>query len=164
MVKIKKLRLYLDTSIISHLEAPDVPDKEADTKKLWEKIKAGEFEAFISPVVVMEIDNCHEPKRSFLQKELRTTPHIVLKRSDEVANLADQYIAAKILKPKYYNDCLHIAYTRIYNCDMLLSWNFEHLVNYKTIAGVKSVNALAGYDETRMYPPSMLIGGNENEL
>ena len=41
----KKLRLYLDTSVVSHLDASDVPDKEADTKMLWERIKAGEFEA-----------------------------------------------------------------------------------------------------------------------
>ena len=160
----KKLKIYLDTSVISHLDAPDVPEKEADTKRLWQKIKAGEFMAYISAVVIVEIDNCHEPKRSFLRREIQTTPHTVLRKTDEVASLADQYIAAKILRPKDYNDCLHIAYTRIYNCDMLISWNFEHLVNYKTVAGVKSVNALAGYDETRIYPPSMLIGGNENEL
>jgi predicted nucleic acid-binding protein len=159
----KTLKLYLDTSIISHLEAPDVPDKEADTKRLWEKIKAGEFEAFISPVVIMEIDNCHEPKRSFLRGELQATPHTVLKRIDEVASLADQYVAAKILRPRDYNDCLHIAFTRVYNCDMLISWNFNHLVNIKTINGVKSVNALAGYEETRIYSPPVLIGGNKDE-
>jgi hypothetical protein len=31
---VKKLRIYLDTSVISHLDAPDVPDKEADTQRL----------------------------------------------------------------------------------------------------------------------------------
>jgi predicted nucleic acid-binding protein len=38
---VKKLRFYLDTSVISHLDAPDVPDREADTRRLWEDIKAG---------------------------------------------------------------------------------------------------------------------------
>jgi predicted nucleic acid-binding protein len=160
----KKLKIYLDTSVISHLDAPDVPDKEADTKKLWEKIKAGEFEVFISPVVVAEINDCHEPKRAYMREELSAIPHTVLKKTDEVANLANQYVAAKILRQKDYNDCLHIAYARVYDCDMLVSWNFQHLVNYKTIAGVRSVNSLAGYDETRIYPPSMLTGGNENEI
>jgi predicted nucleic acid-binding protein len=160
----KKLKIYLDTSIVSHLDAPDVPEKEAETKRLWERIKAGEFEAFISPVVIAEIRRCNEPKRSFLQKELQITPHTVLRRTDEVSKLADQYVAAKILRPRDYNDCLHIAFTRVYDCDMLVSWNFEHLVNLKTIAGVKSVNALAGYEETRIYSPPVLIGGIKDEL
>jgi len=107
----------------------------------------------------MEVDNCDEPKRSFMRRELNAILHTVLKRTDEVASLADQYVAAGILRPRNYNDCLHIAYTRIYNCDMLISWNFTHLVNIKTINGVKSVNALAGYEETRIYSPPVLIGG-----
>jgi hypothetical protein len=47
---------------------------------------------------------------------------------------------------------------------MLLSWNFGHLVNVKTISGVKGVNALAGYKEMPIYTPTMLIaGGNDDE-
>ena len=159
----KRLKLYFDTSIVSHLDAPDVPEKEADTKRLWERVKAGEFEVFISPVVTVEVDNCKEPKRSFMQAELQAIPHTLLEETAEVFSLADQYVAAGILRPRDYNDCLHIAFTRVYNCDMLISWNFTHLVNVKTINGVKSVNALAGYDETRIYPPTMLIGGDKYE-
>jgi hypothetical protein len=45
-----------------------------------------------------------------------------------------------------------------------LGWNFSHLVNFKTINGVRAVNALAGYKEMPIYSPSMLIGGyEENE-
>jgi hypothetical protein len=47
---------------------------------------------------------------------------------------------------------------------MLVSWNFRHLVKYKTIAGVKGVNALAGYREMPIYKPSFLVEGElEND-
>ena len=36
----KKLKLYLDTSVISHLDAPDTPEKMADTLALWEDLKS----------------------------------------------------------------------------------------------------------------------------
>jgi predicted nucleic acid-binding protein len=62
----KKLKIYLDTSVISHLDAPDVPDKMADTLKLWEYIKAGVYDVVISDVVTDELAKCAEPKRSKL--------------------------------------------------------------------------------------------------
>jgi hypothetical protein len=62
------------------------------------------------------------------------------------------------------DDSQHIAYACVYSCDMVVSWNFKHMVNLKTISGVKSVNALAGYKEMFIYPPTMLIeGGTEND-
>jgi predicted nucleic acid-binding protein len=66
----KRLKIYLDTSVISHLDAPDVPDREADTKRLWEEIRKGTFEVFISPVVMEEIERCPEPKRHYLREFL----------------------------------------------------------------------------------------------
>jgi predicted nucleic acid-binding protein len=160
----KKLKIYLDTSVISHLDAPDAPHMEADTKRLWKDIKAEVYDVFISPVVVAEIDRCHEPKLSGLRKQLQSIQYTVLQRTDEVVELATRYVTAGILKEKSFDDCQHIAYACVYDCDMVVSWNYKHLVNYKTINGVKGVNALAGYREMPIYTPQSLIsGGEENE-
>jgi hypothetical protein len=35
----RKLKVYLDTSVISHLLQKDVPEKMADTRQLWEMFK-----------------------------------------------------------------------------------------------------------------------------
>jgi predicted nucleic acid-binding protein len=161
----KRLKIYLDTSVISHLDAPDVPDKEADTKRLWEEIKAGIFESFISPVVVEELERCAEPKRSTLQEQLRAIRYTLLQETDEVLTLASRYVEARIMRKKSIDDCRHIAYSCIYDCDMLISWNFKHLVNVKTITGVRNVNALAGYKEMPIYSPTMLVeGGTEDDI
>jgi len=161
---LKKLKVYLDTSVISHLDAPDTPEKMQDTLKLWEYIRAGKYEVFISPVVILELDDCAEPKRSFLANQLQDIYFNELESSDEVIELAAQYSKAGILPPKCVRDRQHIAYACVYDCDMIVSWNFKHMVNYKTISGVKSVNALAGYKEMPIYTPTMLIeGGTEND-
>jgi hypothetical protein len=80
-----------------------------------------------------------------------------------VVELADKYLAAGILRPKSFDDAQHIAYACVYNCDMIVSWNFKHMVNIKTIAGVKSVNALAGYREMPIYTPTILISGGAED-
>ena len=163
MVKIKKLRLYLDTSVISHLDALDAPDQQKDTHKLWDAIQAGDYEIFVSPVVMVELGNCEEPKQSFLLDRLSEINYTELQASDEVMELAEQYLKAGILPPKSARDRQHIAYACVYNCDMVISWNFKHMVNVKTISGVKGVNALAGYKEMPIYTPTMLISGGVDD-
>ena len=159
----KKLKLYLDTSVISHLDAPDRPDWMEDTWKLWKDIQAGLYEVFISPVDVLELDDCAEPKRSFLAKQLQSIPYTLLKENDEVLELANQYLAAGILRKKSFYDCQHIAYACVYNCDVIISWNFKHMVNFKIISGVKSVNALSGYKEMPICTPTILISGDNED-
>jgi len=153
----RKLKLYLDTSTISHLFADDTPDKMRDTNLLWEDVINGKHDIFISPVVISEIENCDEPKRSHMFERLKQVQLQILTRTDEIVRLADEYIVGGVLKEKSYADCLHIAFAVVYNCDIIISWNFKHLVNYKTINKVKIVNAINHYKEISIMPPSMLL-------
>ena len=68
----KKLKVYFDTSVISHLDAPDRLDWERDTRQLWRAIQTGEYEVYLSPVVMGELDECAEPKHSFLLNQLQS--------------------------------------------------------------------------------------------
>ena len=158
----RRLRVYIDTSVISHLDAPDTPEKQEDTRKLWDAILAGEYEAFVSPIVMGELGDCEEPKRSVLLRWLRSVNYTELQKTEEVLELAMQYLNAGVLRKKSFDDCQHIAYACVYNCDMVVSWNFKHMVNIKTISGIKAVNALAGYKEMQICPPTFLNSGGKN--
>jgi hypothetical protein len=68
-------------------------------------------------------------------------------------------LALGVLKQKNFNDCQHIATAIISGCDVIVSWNFKHIVNHKIIMGVKAVTALEGYDNLLIYAPSMLTEG-----
>ena len=57
----RKLKVYLDTSVISHLMQEDVPDKMEDTRELWEMFKAGKYDVYLSTVTLEEISGCPEP-------------------------------------------------------------------------------------------------------
>ena len=62
----RKLKVYLDTSVISHLQQEDVPEKMADTRQLWEMFKNRKFDVYLSTVTLREIERCSEPKKTKL--------------------------------------------------------------------------------------------------
>ena len=159
----KKLKIYLDTSVISHLDAPDTPDKQEDTRRLWKAIQAGEYETIISSVTERELEACAEPKRSMMFQYLRQVPHGVVPLNEEMLAIADKIVALGILKPKSINDCQHIAAAIVCGCDIIVSWNFKHIVNHKTIQGVKVVTALTGFSGVLIYTPTILIGGEGDD-
>ena len=157
----RKLKLYLDTSIISHLFAEDTPEKMEDTNRFWKEVVKGKYEIYISPVVINELENCHEPKRSQMFSKLEQVQLQILERTNEVSTLAKEYIAGGVLSEKSFADCLHIAFAVVYDCDIIVSWNFKHLVNLKTINKVKVVNAINHYREIGIMPPAMLLEEEE---
>ena len=153
----KKLKLYLDTSTISHLFASDTPHKMDDTNLLWADLIKGKYNIFISPVVISEIKKCPEPRQSLMFEKLEQIKFQILNESDEVYMLADEYIKGGVLNEKSRDDCLHIAYAVIYNCDVIVSWNFKHLVNIRTINGVRAVSSLEGYKGIDIITPTFII-------
>lgn len=64
--QIKKLKVYLDTSVVSYLYQEDAPEKMQDTLSLWELFKEGVYEVFVSDIVFREIDRFSEEKSESL--------------------------------------------------------------------------------------------------
>ena len=157
------LKIHLDTSVISHLFADDTPDKMEDTNKLWEDFKAEKYDICISSVTAEEIQKCAEPKRTMMAERLGEIDFTVLEETDEINNLAGEYVNNGVLTKKSMDDCLHIAYAVVTNCDIIISWNFKHLVNYRTINKVKIVNAVNNYKEISIISPTMLLEGGEDD-
>ena len=153
----RKLKLYIDTSTISHLFADDTPDKMADTNNLWDDFMVGKYDICISQTVLDEIAGCAEPKQSMMLEKLQAIDFLLAAESDAIIELANTYIQGGVLKEKSIDDCMHIAFAVVNHCDIIVSWNFKHLVNYKTINKVKVVNAINNYREISIVSPTMLL-------
>jgi predicted nucleic acid-binding protein len=141
----KKLKIYIDTSAIGYLDEQTSPKEMAEMKMLWDAIKQGEYTVVISPVVVEELGaNKNKTKRDVLFDYLRQIKYEVAETNDEIHSIAQSIIKNGILTEKSYNDCLHIACAIHSNCDCLVSFNFKHLVNIRTIKGVRAISNLQG--------------------
>lgn len=161
----KKLKIYIDTSVISHLQADDTPDRMSKTHDFWKHLDQEEYEFYISELVMAEINNCPEPKRSDLERLLQQVPLSLLEIDDEVIELAERYIDEGIFPAKYRDDAIHVALASVYNCNVIVSWNFKHMVKIRTILGVNGINKLMGYLEIEIVTPEFITeeGGNDND-
>lgn len=157
------LKIYLDTSVISHLDQTDVPYKMKDTLNLWEQIKSGKYDVYLSNITLNEIDDCGEPKRSFMLERIKEIDLTIVDAHTQVDELSYEFIKLGILKEKSIDDCMHIATALLAKCDIIVSWNFKHIVNDKTIEGVKTISKTKGFEEIKIYCPSILIGGDDDE-
>ncbi len=59
----RKLKVYLDTSVISYLSQEDAPERMKDTLKLWKDFENGKYDIYLSQITLDEIEKCAESKR-----------------------------------------------------------------------------------------------------
>ena len=143
----KRLKVYLDTSVVSYLYQEDAPEKMQDTLSLWELFKQGIYEVFVSDIVFREIDRCSEEKLNILLDYLDQIEYHEVETDSNTIELARRFIDFGILKKKSFDDCQHIAAAILAGCDVIISWNFKHLVSVKIVTGVKIITALEEYKD-----------------
>ena len=159
----KRLKVYLDTSVVSYLYQEDAPEKMQDTLSLWELFKQGIYEVFVSDIVFREIDRCSEEKLNILLDYLDQIEYHEVETDSNTIELARRFIDFGILKKKSFDDCQHIAAAILAGCDVIISWNFKHIVNVKTVKGVKVITTLEGYKDLLIYPPPVLLEEGDDD-
>jgi len=51
----------------------------------------------------------------------------------------------------------HIAVATVSGVDLVVSWNFKHIVHFEKIGGYEGVNSLRGYRSPRIYSPREVV-------
>lgn len=159
----KKIRIYLDTSVISYLEQKDASEKMEQTIKVWDILKTGQYDILISDLVLAELNECKEPKRSILKKYLSQINYKRVKISKENEELANEIVEQGILNKKSFDDCLHIASAILSDCNIILSWNFKHMVNVNTINGIRRITFAKRFNSIDIYAPYVILNEKEEE-
>ena len=142
----KVTSLYLDTSIFGGYYDETFMQ---ETRLLFEKIKAGKYNVFISGTVMEELEKA--PKN--VKNLLKNMEFQLIEVTQECRNLADEYLKEKVVGKTSKDDCIHIATATINNIDYLISWNFKHIVNVERIKGYNSVNTKYGYKQLEIHSP-----------
>ena len=153
----RKPKIYLDTSVISHLEQQDAPEKMSDTLAFWKDIEQGKYDVYLSDVTIDEFNRCRPEKLNNLLSYLENIKYTTIRRDNEIDALANHIISLGILTIKSLYDSRHIASALVAGCELIISWNFKHMVNPKIVKGIRAVSILDGYgDVIIVSPPSML--------
>jgi hypothetical protein len=152
-------RIYIDTSVIG-----GCLDAEFATwcNGLFKDFRMGMYLPVKSDVVAAEIGDAPEPVRESYA-ELVALGAEVLEVDDSVVRLADIYQQRRILTPKFYDDGLHIALATSAEVDLLVSWNFKHIVHYEKIRLFNAVHLELGYKPLQIYSPREVTHYGEEE-
>lgn len=146
-------RLYLDTSVFGgYFDA----EFELWTKMLFERIIEGRYKVIYSELINIELTNAPERVKNLLLK-LPNDAVEVVENSIEAADLADAYIQENVVGKTSLPDCNHIALATLNDADILVSWNFKHIVNINRIRGYNAVNVKLGHKILEIRSPREIL-------
>ena len=129
-------KYYIDTSVFGGYFDSEF---ERITKKLFSKIEKEKIIILYSEMTESELLPAPKKVQSFVRGlSFESIEYIEI--SEEAIQLADKYINEKVVGKTSRDDCIHIALATIHKADVLISWNFKHIVNLCKIRGYNSVN------------------------
>jgi predicted nucleic acid-binding protein len=145
-----KLRVYLDTSVFSALYDDRVTGRRGETEEFWER--RNQFEIATSELAREELEQTPDPARRTVLRQLLdgVTVHAI---SAEMRKLAANYLESGAFTAVTYNDALHVAAAVLTQQDILLSWNFKHLVNRRRRAQINQGNISLGLPTIEIVAP-----------
>jgi hypothetical protein len=146
-------RIYIDTSVIGGYFDQEF---EFYSKLFFEKVLAGKFKIIVSDLIETELIGAPEEIISFY----KSIPHKQVERveqTEESILLGEEYLIEGVVGKTSRTDCRHIALATIVNADILISWNFKHIVNINRIRGYNSVNLKNGYRILEIRSPREIL-------
>jgi len=156
-----KIRVYVDTSVFGGTQDEEFAEA---SRGFFEQVKQGRCLILVSEITLDEISHAPSGVRQILTGLQREA---VIKVSadveDEARLLADAYVAAGILDKASSGDAMHVAVATVARADLILSWNFKHIVNFERINAFNGVNALNGYPLIAIHSPLEMRHDDENQ-
>ncbi len=146
-------RFYFDTSVFG-----GAFDKEFEepTLQLFERVKVGQVTCVFSDLTETELlDAPENVKLHFKSLAKENIERVIV--TDEILTLAYKYVEEKVVGQTSFDDCVHIATATIYKADILVSWNFKHIVNVYRIRGYNSVNIRSNYHSLEIRSPKEIL-------
>ena len=146
----KVKRIYVDTSVVGAVI--DEESRQQQTKPFWDAVHRGEIVIIVSDVLDDELTGAPQQVRDFFDGLPESQIERVVS-TQESRDLADKYISENVVGKSSLTDCRHIALATIANADVLVSWNFKHIVNVDRIRGYNSVNEKLSYQRIEIRTP-----------
>jgi len=149
-------RIYVDSSVVSGVFDYHIPQRVEQAKRFWSDVKSGKIRVVASDVLMEELANAPQHVRDFFAD----LPESQIERSvltEEAKRLAERYIVEGVVGESSLNDCRHVALATLAEADVLVSWNFRHIVKLNKIYRYNGINKMLGYREIEIRTPIEVI-------
>ena len=150
---IPPVRVYADTSVFG-----GVFDKEFSraSRAFFDDVRAERLLLVTSAVGEEELTEAPPQVQEFFDDMLAWMEKAEL--DDPALALRRAYIAAGIVTHASAADALHVAVATVSACQLLVSWNCRHIVNFQRIPKYNAVNRLHGFGEIAIHTPLEVVG------
>ena len=146
------MKVYADTSVFGGVFDPEF---SRPSKQFFGEVEAGTFILVTSAVVEAKIEPAPENIRLFYEKYAEKADIAI--PNEATFELQIEYINSGIVTEKSLDDALHVAIATISECELIVSWNFKHIVHFDKILKYNAVNILKGHRQIGIYSPSEVI-------
>jgi hypothetical protein len=147
------VRVYSDTSVFGGSFDPEFHEA---SDRFFHLVREGRFVLVISDLVSKELERAPQAVRDLVRSLPEDRTELV-ETTLECAVLQQAYLDAGVVGPSSSLDALHIAIATVNQADLVVSWNFKHIVQFRRIAGFEGVNSLRGYRSPKIYSPKEVI-------
>jgi len=148
---LKRLRLYLETSVWNVYFDEESPDRREETRRLVHGAPELGYDLFVSDVLLFEIGKAWAERQEQISGLLKKVRPVLLERTPEVDLLAEAYLSSGALPAGSKDDAFHIAFATAHELDVVVSWNLRHIANVRRQQRVQAVNMTNGF-----YKPILL--------
>jgi hypothetical protein len=149
----RRLLIYVDASVVGGCEDPEFA---ADSRQLWREFVRGSHMLVLSAHTLRELQQAPDLVRGRIL-EVPPANQLLLADSEEAADLADAYLRRGVVGPGSHADAYHVALATLGLVDVLVSWNFKHIVNLGRIRLFHSVNIELGYPTLEIRTPTEVL-------
>ncbi len=152
----RSIKVYADTSVYGGVFDEEFAEASS---AFFDLVRSGEYILYVSDVVNQELSVAPKKVNELFKKFLPTAQLIDV--GSDALELQQAYIAEGILTEKWYDDAMHVALATVAECNVIVSWNFKHIVNFRKIPLFNAVNVLKGYREIAIHSPMEVINYEE---
>lgn len=152
-----RLRVYADTSAIGGcLDA----EFELASRRLFARFESGEYLLVLSDVTLAELERAPTAVKDLIRR-LPAGSKEQVPLTPQAERLAEFYLEEGVVPKRMWSDAQHIAIATVNGVDVLVSWNFKHVVNLQRIRGYNHVNAKLGYGMLEIRTPQEVISDDQ---
>jgi len=156
---VRQFRVYVDTSVFGGTEDEEFREP---SRRFFERVRCGEYKVIVSPVTYGELQQAPDALHRVVDDlPEAAVEHVAL--SQEARELAQAYVDAGVVSESSLGDTAHVATATVARADLIVSWNFRHIVNFDRIRKFNAVNLMMGYPMLSVCSPMEVAYGDQDE-
>lgn len=156
----KPIRAYVDTSVFGGVYDTEFADH---SRAFFERVGRGEIIVLLGQTTEVELSMAPAHVRGVLEA---IPSHLLVRlpTTDESVALQEAYLVASVVSRKWANDALQVAAATIARADVLVSWNFRHIVRFDRMRAFNAVNFQLGHVHLSISSPSEVRYAGQDEV